>query len=106
MAQVPVRSDRLAIFRHSQRKTIMAARSHESVALIQYQMILDCALLVLLLLLVSLLPGSLAIVRICTVAAAAAQATAMMIFIPAVREIILSPVKGCAPVPHVVMGTC
>ncbi len=101
MAQVPVRSDRLAIFRHSQRKTIMAARSHESVDLI-----LDCALLVLLLLLVSLLPGSPAIVRICTVAAAAAQATAMMIFIPAVREIILSPVKGCAQVPHVVMGTC
>ena len=101
MAQVPVRSDRLAIFRHSQRKTIMAERSHESVALM-----IDCALLVLLLLLVSLLPGSPAIVRICTVAAAAAQATAMMIFIPAVREIILSPVKGCAQVPHVVMGTC
>ena len=101
MAQVPVRSDRLEIFRHSQRKTIMAERSRESVALI-----IDCALLVLLLLLVSLLPGSFAIVRICTVAAAAAQASAMMIFIPAVREIILSPVKGCAQVPHVVMGTC
>ena len=46
MAQVPVRSDRLAIFRYSQRKTIMAERSPESVALIS-----DCALLVLLLLL-------------------------------------------------------
>ena len=70
MAQVPVRSDRLAIFRYAQRKTIMAERSHESVVLI-----MDCALLVL-------------------------------IFIPAVREIILSHVKGCAQVPHVVMGTC
>ena len=40
MAQVPVRSDRLEIFRHSQRKTIMAERSHESVALM-----IDCALL-------------------------------------------------------------
>jgi len=101
MAQVPVRSDRLEIFRHSQRKTIMVEPSHESVNLM-----LDCASLVLLLLLLSLLPGSLAIVRTCTVDAVAAQATAMMIFIPAVREIILSPVKGCAQVPHVVMGTC